>query len=94
MFGTSAEYRGAVRKVARALRQEGLRVEPALDDPNVRNGLKHANRLGAKFVVMIADEEYKAGAAVVKDMVGSTQQTLAYAEVPGFLKNALQRRAD
>ena len=92
VFGTSPDYRAAVRSVSRALRREGLRVEPALDDPNVRNGLKHANRLGAKYVVMIADEEFKVNSAVVKDMVGSTQQTLAFDAVPGFLKQALQAK--
>jgi len=85
VFGTSPEYRGVVRDLTRRLRREGLRVEPALDDPSIRTGLKHANRLGAKYVVMVADEEFKAGSAVVKDMVGSTQQTLAFDAVAPFL---------
>ncbi len=89
VFGTSPEYRNAVRDVTRALRQEGLRVEPALDDPSVRNGLKHANRLGVKYVVMIADEEFKANSAVVKDMAGGSQQILSYDAVRTFLREAL-----
>lgn len=91
VFGTSAEYRGVVRKLTRALRDVGLRVEPALDDPSVRNGLKHANRLGVKYVVMVADEEFKVGSAVVKDMVGSTQLMLAYEGIAPFLRKALER---
>ncbi len=86
VFGTSTDYRAAVRQVTRALRREGLRVEPALDDPSVRNGLKHANRLGVKYVVMIADDEFKSGSAVVKDMVGSTQETMPYDAIPQFLR--------
>ena len=89
VFGTSAEYRGAVRDVTRALRREGLRVEPALDDPSVRNGLKHANRLGVKYVVMIADEEFKASSAVVKDMAGGTQDVVGLGSVAGILAKAL-----
>ena len=40
--------------------------------------MKHANRLGVKYVVMVADDEFKSNSAVVKDMVGSTQQTLEF----------------
>ena len=89
VFGTSAEYRPAVRSLTRALRRQGLRTEPALDDPSVRNGLKHANRLGVKYVVMVADEEFKSGAAVVKDMVGGTQQTISFDAVASSVRLAL-----
>ncbi|HWZ30476.1 MAG TPA: histidine--tRNA ligase [Bryobacteraceae bacterium] len=85
VFGTSPDYRGPVRDLTRALRRAGFRAEPALDSPNIRNGLKHANRLGVKHVVMVADEEFKSNSAVVKDMVGSTQQTLPYDAVVSFL---------
>ena len=86
VFGTSAEFRPAVRSVVRALRRAGLRAEPALDDPSIRNGFKHANRLGAKYVVMIAEEEFRSNSAAVKDMVAGTQQTLSFADTLAFLR--------
>jgi histidyl-tRNA synthetase len=92
VFGTSPNYRGVIREITRALRGEGLRTERALDDPSIRNGLKHADRLGAKYIVMVADDEFKAGSAVVKDMVASTQQTMAYDAVASFLKQQLTCR--
>ena len=90
VFGTSVEYQAAVRKITRALRREGLRVEPALDDPNVRNGLKHANRLGVKYVVMIADDEFKTKTAAIKDMTKSVQEIVAFDEVASFLRGKIQ----
>lgn len=89
VFGTSPEYRAVVRKITRDLRSAGLRAEPALNDPSVRNGLKHANRLGVKYVVMVADEEFKSGSAAVKDMAGATQETLAYDAIVTFLTGKL-----
>jgi histidyl-tRNA synthetase len=91
VFGTSPDFRRAILACTRNLRREGLRVEPALDSPNIRNGLRHASRLGAKYVVMIGEQEYHTNLASIKDMTSSEQETMAADAVVDFLKKKLSK---
>ncbi|MGA3188513.1 MAG: histidine--tRNA ligase [Bryobacteraceae bacterium] len=88
VFGTSPDYRDAVRRVTRLLRKQGFRTEPAFDTPGLRAGLKHANRMGVRYTVIVADDEYKSGTVSVKDMTSSIQTTVAQDSVAEFLKES------
>ncbi|MEY4941267.1 MAG: hypothetical protein RIQ93_3002 [Verrucomicrobiota bacterium] len=86
VFGTNESYRTVLREVTRGLRAQDLRVEPALDSPGIGHGLKHANKLGAKFVVLAAENEIAQGCLLVKDMKTSEQHLLPFGEVVGFFE--------
>lgn len=85
VFGTRPEYRDAVRRTTRELRKHGIRTEPALDSPNLRAGLKHASKLGVRFTVIVADDEYNRKKVSIKDMISSEQVTIPEDSAAGFL---------
>ena len=62
-------------RVAEALRRHGVAAELCLD-PNQRldRQLKHADRVGARYALIIGPDEAAEGAVVVKDLRRRTQQ--------------------
>ncbi|HML18159.1 MAG TPA: histidine--tRNA ligase [Bryobacteraceae bacterium] len=85
VFGTRPEYRDAVRRTTRQLRQHGIRTEPALDAPSLRAGLKHASKLGVQFTVIVADDEYNRKNVSIKDMISTVQVTIPEDSAAAFL---------
>jgi histidyl-tRNA synthetase len=81
----AAAYPAAVR-LARRLRQEGLCVEVPAEEPKLRKALSLAERLGARFAVIIGENEVQAGEFTVKRFADGEQRKLAEADVAGFVK--------
>lgn len=86
VFGTDPDYRSIVHRIARSLRGEQWRTEPALEPLSIRNGMKLADRLQAKKVVFVADGERAQGAVSVKDMASGLQVTVAEAALLDHLR--------
>jgi histidyl-tRNA synthetase len=81
----AAAYPAAVR-LARRLRQEGLCVEVPAEEPKLRKALSLAERLGARFAVIIGENEVQAGEFAVKRFADGEQRKLAEGDVAGFVK--------
>ncbi|MCS6957611.1 MAG: histidine--tRNA ligase [Aquificaceae bacterium] len=64
-FGDVMDYSLAV---AKALRLEGRRVELSYRKGGLRKQLEFANKLGARYVVIVGDEEKAGGFYTLKDM--------------------------
>ncbi|MDW8066097.1 MAG: histidine--tRNA ligase [Aquificaceae bacterium] len=64
-FGDVIDYSLAV---AKALRLEGRRVELSYRKGGLRKQLEFANKLGARYVVIVGDEEKAGGFYTLKDM--------------------------
>ena len=47
--------------------------------------LRHANRTGARFALILGERELAAGVVQVRDLSGSEQRTVGLAEVVGEL---------
>lgn len=63
------------RKLVMNLRENGVKAETDIMDRGVKAQMKYADRSGAKFVVVIGDEELDNGVVNVKNMTdGSTEQ--------------------
>lgn len=88
VFGTRAGHRPLVRQIVRALRKSGFRAAPALDEPTLRAGLKHADRLGVRYAVIVTEDERASGSVVVKNMASSTQNLVPQDNVVQFLQEA------
>ena len=71
-------------EAAQALRRAGKSVDMQLEARKPKWVFKHADRLGASYVVNIGSEEAKQGKVVVKDMKEGTQETLAIADLEKF----------
>ncbi|MDE3135716.1 MAG: histidine--tRNA ligase [Acidobacteriota bacterium] len=85
----AAAYPAAVR-LARRLRQEGLCVEVPAEEPKLRKALGLAERLGARFAVIIGENEVQSGEFTVKRFADGEQRKLAEAEVAAFVKAPAQ----
>jgi len=55
-------------KLAMELRRKGLNVDVDIMNRKLSGQLKHADRLGSKYVVIVGDEELKKGIVVLRDL--------------------------
>ena len=76
--------------LAAAVRTEGLSCDLDYADRSAKGQFKQADRMGARFAVVIGEEELVAGVCSLRDMVSGEQRTLAIADGPGELLRALR----
>jgi len=81
----ASTYAVAVR-VARTLRDAGFSVEMSHEEMKFKKSLGLAGRLGARFAVILGDNEVAAGTCTVKRMADGAQQTIAERELAGHLR--------
>jgi histidyl-tRNA synthetase len=85
-----AAYRPAAELV-RSLRRAGLRVESTYEPAKLKKSLGIANKLGARFAVIIGEGELASGRYQVKDMGTAQQEEVPGESILGFLKARLTR---
>lgn len=73
--------------IVMTLRKKGLAADISYSG-NVGKRLKRANKINAKFAVMIGEEELKAEQALVKDLDSGDQKTVAFSDIFEYLGNA------
>jgi histidyl-tRNA synthetase len=73
----------------KTLREEGIISDMDYCSKSLRGQLRYAQNLGARFVVIIGEEEQKEGAVILKDMAKSTQEKVAKVELVEKLKRIL-----
>jgi histidyl-tRNA synthetase len=81
-----AEAKGGALRLLRSLRESGL---SAAIDPlgrGIKHQFKYADRIGARYVVVIGDEELQSGQAAVKDMRTGEQKRVEFAQVAASIK--------
>ena len=67
------------------LRAKGLCVEMNYDNTSLRSQMRKANRIGAKHVIVIGEDELKTGKIVIKDMT-SKEETPSALTAEALLK--------
>ena len=77
-------------QLVRALRQQGLRVESNYEPARLKKSLGLANKLGARFAVIIGEGELATGRWQVKDMAAGQQEEVEVDRVAVFLKSKLR----
>ena len=82
-IGPAAEKHGA--KLARELRAAGLAVELGLDG-KLKRSLELANKMGARFVLMVGENEMAAGQYALKEMKSGQQETVNRVELVEKIK--------
>jgi len=83
-----SELRPASRLV-RELRAQGLSVEIDYDPMKIKKAMGVANKLGARFAVIIGEGELASGKYQVKDMASGQQQELGPVGIASYLKEKL-----
>ncbi|MCI6011788.1 MAG: histidine--tRNA ligase [Firmicutes bacterium] len=79
VMGDAAKAYGL--KLCRQLRAQGVAAEMDTLARNIKNQFKYANRLDAKYTVVIGDNELEEGAATVKNMATSEQKQVKFDEL-------------
>jgi len=81
VFGMGAELRGASMQVATALRSKGNSVDLVLEDKRMKWVFKHAERTGAKRLVLVMPEEWGNGKVRVKDLESGDERDVDFGEL-------------
>ncbi|MEQ8349621.1 MAG: histidine--tRNA ligase [Sneathiellaceae bacterium] len=81
-LGAEAERRTLA--LAHALRQAGLSVDEAFKG-NLSRRLKRANKVGARFAVLLGEDEIAAGRATVRDLDSGAQAEIAFDDLSAHL---------
>jgi len=82
-IGPAAEAHSA--QLAQGLRAEGCAVELGLDG-KLKRSLELANKMGARFALIVGDNEIAAGQYTLKNMQSGEQQTVGRDEVRQKIK--------
>jgi len=82
----AAAYPTAV-KLARRLRGEGLSVELPAEEMKLKKSLGLADKLGARYAIIIGENEVASGRFTVKRLVDAQQRELGEAELIEFLRS-------
>ncbi len=73
-FGDGPAHRDAVRDLARSLHRGGVRVERAYDRRSGRAQMKAADRSGARYAVIVGDDELASETVTLRDLAGDAAQ--------------------
>jgi histidyl-tRNA synthetase len=84
-----AAAQSAAVKIARMLRESGLSVEVPAEEMKFRKSLDLANRLGARYALIIGEEEVKAGQYTLKRLSDGAQSKLRAEEIAGQVTRSL-----
>ncbi|MFO8100813.1 MAG: histidine--tRNA ligase [Dehalococcoidia bacterium] len=74
------EAREKALEYTTALRREGIQAIPASDNRSLKAQMRHADSLGAKYAIIIGEDELREGKVVLRDMAGGEQQKLSFDE--------------
>jgi len=80
------EAKAAAYKLVRDLRKEGLIVETDYMDRSAKAQMKYANKIGAKYTVIIGTDELASAKANIKNMETGEQAEIGLNDLAGFLK--------
>eukprot|EP00640_Fibrocapsa_japonica_P001066 CAMPEP_0113939942 /NCGR_PEP_ID=MMETSP1339-20121228/6152_1 /TAXON_ID=94617 /ORGANISM="Fibrocapsa japonica" /LENGTH=500 /DNA_ID=CAMNT_0000943591 /DNA_START=79 /DNA_END=1578 /DNA_ORIENTATION=- /assembly_acc=CAM_ASM_000762 len=81
VFAMDPSLQADAIKVASKLREAGRGVDLVLDERKAKWAFKHADRLGAKFLVMLASDEHARGEVSVKNLQNREQSSVKTEEV-------------
>lgn len=71
--------------LADQLRKEGIPAEVAVGRDSLRSQLRYANTVGAKYAIIIGDEEIETNTVTLRDMAESQQERIPVLEVAQVL---------
>jgi histidyl-tRNA synthetase len=74
------------------LRRKGISAEIGLEGRSLRSQMRTADKLGAKYVIMIGDEEIEEGVVTLRDMRDGQQETIDVQMVSSSLEDKLRQQ--
>ncbi|MDE6676904.1 MAG: histidine--tRNA ligase, partial [Clostridia bacterium] len=86
LAGMDGKSRGQAFVLASELRKAGISAEVDLMERSLKAQFKYADKIGARFVAVIGENELNEGAAEVKDMKNSSSERVKFSELATYLK--------
>lgn len=86
LISATEAARIAIRKLARELREEGVRCWTDLDGRSLKSQLRQADKSGATIAVLIGDDELAAGTITVRKLSDGSQQSLPASQIVQALR--------
>ncbi|GHU61947.1 histidine--tRNA ligase [Clostridia bacterium] len=86
VFLDAGEAKTEALRVAKELRAAGLACEVDTAGRPMKRQFQYADRIGAKYCVILGEEELRTREATVKDMVTGEQKRVPFAKIAGALK--------
>ncbi len=88
-MGEAAAVKAAV--ITDELRQAGLNADCDIMGRSLKAQMKYADKITAKYVLILGDSEIESGRAVVKEMATSEQTEIALDDICGFIREKAGR---
>lgn len=92
VFAMEPELQPAAIGAAASLRTAGLSVDLQLEARKTKWGFKHADRIGARYVVLVGAGEAAEGKVAVKNLGTGAQEKVAAAEVGEWVARDQQQQ--
>lgn len=86
LAGMDEESRKKAFLLASELRRDGISCETDLMERSVKAQFKYADKIGARYVAVIGENELNEGAAEVKDMENSSSERIKFSALAAYLK--------
>jgi histidyl-tRNA synthetase len=83
------QYRPLIFLVLQLLRKSGISADMSFTGGSMKSQMGKADKSGARFALIVGEEEVKNNCIAVKDMQASTQETVALADIVEHLRKAL-----
>ena len=78
--------------LASDLRERGLRTDRAFGGGSMKSQMKRANRSGARYVLMVGEDEISKGVVSLRDMIESRQEEISREEIKADLKETVMQQ--
>lgn len=82
-LGNEAEKKGI--ELLRAWREKGLKIMEDFSAGALKTRMKRADRIGARFTMILGDEELKSGVVMLKDMKTARQEKVSWESVADLI---------
>jgi histidyl-tRNA synthetase len=81
--------KGTSLELAERLRSSGLIVDIAYGDRSLKGGMKAADKSGAKFSLVLGDDELSSGSAALKNMKTGDQLSVTIASLHDVVRQEI-----
>lgn len=82
----SKEQQALALLIADELQAHNFCTDIMLEGDSVKSMMRHANKMGAQYVILVGEEEQKQRQVSVKNMVTGEEQKIAQADLVSYLK--------
>ncbi len=89
IFGTDIEQKGNVLSLANDLRMAGFNVDIDYNGKSFKSNFKYADKIGAKYIIIIGEEEVKTRVLTIKNNITKEEYKIELDVVINFLDEKL-----